>query len=309
MTAEFYMSDCILICIRYCLKFLLKFLLLNNDGRSVRYIAQHLNIARSTVQDTLSRFRKTHKFSRRPGSGRRRSTNARDDRFLHLSVLRDRGLPANILAGRLAAARGVTISEQTVRRRLREGGLSSRSPATGPRLTAAHRRARLEFALQYVDWGVNEWRSLLFTDESRFSPRSPDGRENVWRRPGQRYSQCCMSPRTGFNGGSIMVWGGISLDACTDLVFVENGAMTTQKYILECLEPHVVPYAPFIGENFLLMDDNARPHRARIVDQYLEQVSVQRFPWPACSPDLNPIELVSDFLSRRVRRRQPDQRT
>jgi transposase len=271
---------------------------LNNDGRNVRYIAQHLNIARSTVQDTLSRFSGTNEFTRRPGSGRRRSTNARDDRFLHLSVLRDRGLPANIFAGRLAAARGVTISEQTLRRRLREGGLSSRSPAIGPRLTAAHQRARLEFALQYVDWGVNEWRSLLFTDESRFSPRSPDGREKVWRRPGERYSQCCISPRTEFNGGSIMVWGGISLDARTDLVFVENGAMTAHRYILECLEPHVVPYAPFIGENFLLMDDNARPHRARIVDQYLEQVGVQRLSWPACSP-------VWDFLSRRVRRCQP----
>jgi transposase len=91
---------------------------LNNDGRSVRYIAQHLNIARSTVQDILSRFRETNEFTRRPGSGRRRSTNARNDRFLHRSVLRDRGLPANIPAGRLAAAHGVTISEQTVRRRL-----------------------------------------------------------------------------------------------------------------------------------------------------------------------------------------------
>jgi hypothetical protein len=103
-----------------------------------------------------------------------------------------------------------------------------------------------------------------------------------------------------------MVWGGISLDARTDLVFVENGAMTAHRYILECLEPHVVvPYAPFIGENFLLMDDNARPHRARIVDQYLEQVGVQRLPWPACTPDLNLIEHVWDFFFRRVRRRQP----
>jgi transposase len=175
----------------------------------VRYIAQHLNIARSTVQDTLSRFRETNEFTRRPGSGRRRSTNARDDRFLHFSVQRDRGLPANVLAGRLAAARGVTISEQTMRRRLIEGGLSSRSPATGPRLTAAHRRARLEFALEHVDWGVN-----------------------------------------------------------------------------------VVTYESFIEENVLLMDNNARPHRAKIVDQYLEQVGVQGLPWPACSLDLNPIEHV-----------------
>jgi transposase len=60
-----------------------------------------------------------------------------------------------------------------------------------------------------------------------------------------------------------------------------------------------------LSETFLLMDDNTRPHRARIVDQYLEQVGVQHLPWPACSPDLDPIEHVWDFLSRRVRRRQP----
>jgi hypothetical protein len=38
----------------------------NNDDRSVRYIAQHLNIPRSTVQDALPRFRETHGFTRRP---------------------------------------------------------------------------------------------------------------------------------------------------------------------------------------------------------------------------------------------------
>jgi hypothetical protein len=56
-----------------------------------------------------------------------------------------------------------------------------------------------------------------------------------------------------------MIWAGISLEAHTDLVFVENGAMTAHRYILECVESHVVPYVPFIGENFLFMDDNARP--------------------------------------------------
>jgi transposase len=88
------------------------------------------------------------------------------------------------------------------------------------------------------------------------------------------------------------------------LVFVENGAMTAHRYILECVESHVVPYAPFIGENFLLMNDNARPHMARIVVRYLEQVGIRLLPWPADSPDLNPIEHVWDFLGKRVRGRQ-----
>jgi hypothetical protein len=72
---------------------------LNNDGRSVLYIAQHLNIPRSTVQDALSRFHEKHGFTRSPGSGRIGSTTDRDDRFLCHSVLRDRGLPSTILAG------------------------------------------------------------------------------------------------------------------------------------------------------------------------------------------------------------------
>jgi hypothetical protein len=196
------------------------------------------------------------------------------------------------------------ISAPTVRRRLKERGLSAKTPSTGPRLTVGHRRAGLEFAHQYVNWGDNEWKNVLFTDESRFNPRSPDGCEKVWRRPGERYSQCCISPRSGYNGGSIMIWAGISLEAHTDLVFVENGAMTAHRYILECVESHVVPYAPFIDENVLFMDDNARPYMARIVVRYLEQVGIRLLPWPANSPDLNPIEHVWDFLGKRVRRRQ-----
>ncbi|CAH1382844.1 unnamed protein product, partial [Tenebrio molitor] len=40
---------------------------------------------------------------------------------------------------------------------------------------------------------------------------------------GERYSQCCIYPRSGYTGGSIMIWAGIFLEAHTDLVFVENG--------------------------------------------------------------------------------------
>jgi transposase len=66
----------------------------------------------------------------------------------------------------------------------------------------------------------------------------------------------------------------------------------------------VVPYAPFIGENFLFMDDNALPHMARIVVRYLEQVGIRLLSWPANSADLNPIDHDWDFLGKRMRRRQ-----
>ena len=44
------------------------------------------------------------------------------------------------------------------------------------------------------------------------------------------------------------------------------------------------------------MDDNARAHRARITDQYLEQATIVRMEWPARSPDLNQIKHACDML-------------
>ena len=48
------------------------------------------------------------------------------------------------------------------------------------------------------------------------------------------------------------------------------------------------------------MDDNARAHRARITDQYLEQATIVLMEWPARSPDLNPIKHAWDMLQTAV---------
>jgi hypothetical protein len=106
----------------------------------------------------------------------------------------------------------------------------------------------------------------------RFALRSPDGRARVWRRPGERYAPCNFSERLSFNGGSIMVWGGFSWEARTQLVFIERGTLTAHRYIEEVLQDHVVGFAQLAGDGFIFMHDNARPHTARIVTDYLHDV-------------------------------------
>ena len=58
-----------------------------------------------------------------------------------------------------------------------------------------------------------------------------------------------------------------------------------------------------------MMNDNARPHRARAVDQYLEQEDIERMDWPAKAPDFNPIEHALDMLQRRISARDRQPRT
>lgn len=59
-----------------------------------------------------------------------------------------------------------------------------------------------------------------------------------------------------------MVWDRIIMCGSTNLYFIRNGTLATQKYADEVLRSRVVFYAVSIGDLFLLVHDNARPHTA-----------------------------------------------
>ncbi|GFX88951.1 transposable element Tcb2 transposase [Trichonephila clavipes] len=88
-----------------------------------------------------------------------------------------------------------------------------------------------------------------------------------------------------------------------------DGPLTAHRYRDEIFRPIVVPYAAAIGDDFILMDDNCRSHRANLVEDFLFEEGIVRMEWPACFPDMNPIEHVWDALGRRVAGRQPPPQT
>ncbi|GFX23013.1 transposable element Tcb2 transposase [Trichonephila clavipes] len=126
---------------------------------------------------------------------------------------------------------------------------------------------------------------------------------------GSRNNPAFVHESVRFGGEEVLVYGSISIDGRTDLYIIRHGHLTARQIRDEILRPILVPYAAAIGDDFILMDDNCRPPRANLVEDFLFEEGIVRMEWPACFPDMDPIEHVWDALGRRVAGRQPPPQT
>ena len=96
-----------------------------------------------------------------------------------------------------------------------------------------------------------------------------------------------------------MIWAGISLNGRAALVVVP-GNLNGGRYIDEILRPQVVPYLGQIGKIAIFQDDNARFHRARVVDNFLQLTGVKRLEWPPMSPDLHLWDILGRAVNKQI---------
>jgi transposase len=98
-----------------------------------------------------------------------------------------------------------------------------------------------------------------------------------------------------------MVWGGISHGLKSPLIVIA-GNLTGVRYRDEILRPVAVPFVQ--QHHLIFQQDNARPHIARVCQDFLANHNINPLDWPPYSPDLSPIEHLWDEMDRRVRGRR-----
>ncbi|GFV73517.1 transposable element Tcb1 transposase [Trichonephila clavipes] len=146
----------------------------------------------------------------------------------------DRRAPHPVKTGKFVCA------YHTIRRRLKQSGLSARRPLLGLPLTQNHTRLCHQWCDERMMW-VAAWNEVVFTDESRICLQHHDGRIQVWRHRGERMLNSCVMHRHAGPAPGIMEWGGIGYHSRALLVRIA-GTLNSQRYISEVLEPVVLPY-------------------------------------------------------------------
>ena len=85
------------------------------------------------------------------------------------------------IARRLRQNNVASISPQSVWRTLRATGYRKVKPTRKPGLTEVQKKARFEWCLQHLYWTLNDWKRVLWSDETSVVYGHRRGGERVWR--------------------------------------------------------------------------------------------------------------------------------
>lgn len=148
---------------------------------SQREIAKRVGRPQKTVNRILKAYFRENRVEDARHQRRPRKTTKDEDELILAAAADNPFVTAKAIADEL----GLNVSLHTVRRRLHDRGLKSFVAARKPLLTTVHRERRLEFADRHINWTSDQWRQVIFSDESTFSTCG-NQRLRVWRVNGSR---------------------------------------------------------------------------------------------------------------------------
>ncbi len=164
-----------------------------------------------------------------------------------------------------------------------------------PYVNMVQKLCHVLWAKAHLKWTVSKWKSVLWSDESKFDILVGNHGRCVLLAKEEGDLPACYQ-RSVQKPASLMVWGCISAYDMGSLHVLE-GTMNAERYI-KVLEQHMLPSRRrlFQGRPCVFQQDNAKPHTAAITTAWLRSRRVWVLKWPACSPDLSPIEYICRII-------------
>ena len=269
----------------------IKMIELKANGKPISSISEEMNRDEMTVRRWLTRWKNESAVEVRPRSGRKRKMSELDEAKMLVFLQTNQSATLREIKTKVE----LECSLRTINDYLKANKVHSFNAPLKPSHFPHHLVARLSFAKFVKKWSLSKWERVIFSDESSFRNHRSCARK-VWRMRGVEGSvKASMFAAT--KEIRINVWGAISVDGIFSLKKVANkfdGLM--YLHVLEEVMPQLSQKRP----TFIWMQDNASIHERGEVLDYFEHNEIPRLMWPARSPDLNPIENLWGYITRKL---------
>lgn len=262
---------------------------------SLTAVAKVVKCGKSTVKHWLDRWKESKDLTNLPVSGRSRATTPKQDKQIVTLANQDTFVTTHDIKHRLKKKR-VSISHETIRRRLHEAGGKFGPPMSKPLLTEDHMKNRLKWAKDHLS---TDWDQVIFSDETTIYLNQVKGR--VWNLPGKK-----KVARTVKHPTKVNVWGCFSSRGFGRIFcFKENlNAKRMCNIYKRALLPTARDQFGPASTSWKLQEDNDPKHTSKLATKWKAENGVQKIDWPSMSPDINPIENVWHLLKMPLRKKK-----
>ena len=201
----------------------------------------------------------------------------------------------------------LSIGKHALARALQKRGYTRCKALRKPPLSDQNRRVRLAWALEHLNWTIEQWNRILWSDEtwvtSGFHTR-------IWvtRKAGEELDDTCLRTSPARKRGW-MFWATFHGDNKGPCLFWEKewGTINSERHCQRVV-PIIDGYLRLVREDNWLqfMQDGAPGHASKETKEELNSRGIYPIYWPSFSPDLNPIEAVWNWMKDWIQEQYPD---